>query len=151
MTSKYVFSQLVDFLPIKDFQYLVKKYNGNKGIHSLSCWNQLLKILFGQLSKGNSPKRYPDKIRKINYYDAEYDRNFIFLTNDFNSDASVIADLYRKSWGIELFFKWIKQHLKIKSFWGTTMNAVKIQVNQLILKNDNKNFNEINANSLFNK
>jgi IS4 transposase len=50
------------------------------------------------------------------------------LTNDFTSDANTITELYRKRWAIELFFKWIKQHLKIKSFWGTTENAVKIQV-----------------------
>jgi transposase len=87
----------------------------------------------GVFTTGNSPKRYPAKIRKIHYYDAEQDRHFIFLTNDFTSTATVIAELYRKRWGIELFFKWLKQHLKIKSFWGTTENAVKIQVNCAII------------------
>jgi hypothetical protein len=83
----------------------------------------------GLFTTGNSPKRYPEKIRKIRYWDTEQGREFIFLTNDFTSDAKTITELYRKRWAIELFFKWIKQHLKIKQFWGTTENAVKIQVN----------------------
>jgi len=87
----------------------------------------------GVFTTGNSPKRYPEKIRKIRYYDVEQDREFIFLTNDFTSDAKTITELYRKRWCIELFFKWIKQHLKIKQFWGTTENAVKIQVNCAII------------------
>lgn len=87
----------------------------------------------GVFTTGKSPQRYPEKIRKIRYYDAEQNREFIFLTNDFSSDALTITELYRKRWGIELFFKWIKQHLKIKSFWGTTENAVKIQVNCAII------------------
>jgi transposase len=81
----------------------------------------------GVFTTGKSPKRYPEKIRKISYYDAEH-TEFLFLTNDFSSQAPVITELYRKRWGIELFFKWVKQHLKIKSFWGTTENAVKIQI-----------------------
>jgi len=87
----------------------------------------------GVFTTGNSPKRYPEKIRKIRYYDIEQDREFIFLTNDFTSDAKTITELYRKRWSIELFFKWIKQHLKVKQFWGTTENAVKIQVNCAII------------------
>lgn len=87
----------------------------------------------GVFTTGNSPKRYPQKIRKVCYYDQENKRTFIFLTNDFTSSADTIADLYHKRWGIELFFKWIKQHLKIKSFWGTTENAVRIQVNCAII------------------
>ena len=89
--------------------------------------------LIGVFTTGNSPKRYPEKIRKIRYYDVEQDREFIFLTNDFTTDAKTITEIYRKHWGIELFFKWIKQHLKIKQFWGTTENAVKIQVNCAII------------------
>lgn len=87
----------------------------------------------GVFTTGNSPKRYPKKIRKIHYYDTEQDREFVFLTNDLASDAKTITELYRKRWSIELFFKWIKQHLKIKQFWGTTENAVKIQVNCAVI------------------
>jgi hypothetical protein len=87
----------------------------------------------GVFTTGNSPKRYPEKIRRIKYHDIEQDRVFLFLTNDFKSSAQTIADLYHKRWAIELFFKWIKQHLKVKSFWGTTENAVKIQIYAAII------------------
>ena len=80
-----------------------------------------------------SPKRYQDKIRRVKYHDFEQNRTFVFLTNDFESSAQTIADLYHKRWAIELFFKWIKQHLKIKSFWGTSENAVRIQVYSAII------------------
>jgi transposase len=87
----------------------------------------------GVFTTGNSPKRYPEKIRRIRYYDVEKDREFFFLTNDFSSDAKTITELCRQRWSIELFFKWIKQHLRIKQFWGTSENAVKIQVNCAII------------------
>jgi hypothetical protein len=73
-------------------------------------------------------KEYPDKFRRIKFYDAETGKKFIFLTNNFDLTALQIALLYKKRWKIELFFKWIKQHLKIKSFWGYSENAVKVQV-----------------------
>lgn len=82
----------------------------------------------GVFTTGKSPKRYPEKIRRIKYHDKEQNRTFVFLTNNFELPAQTIADLYHKRWAIELFFKWIKQHLKVKSFWGTTPNAVKIQI-----------------------
>jgi hypothetical protein len=75
-----------------------------------------------------SSKRYPDTLRRIKYLDAEKNRILIFLTNNFELDAEQIALLYKYRWKIELFFKWIKQHLKIKTFWGVSMNAVKTQV-----------------------
>lgn len=80
-----------------------------------------------------SPKRYPEKIRRVKSHDSEQNRTFVFLTNDFDTSAKTIADLYHKRWAIELFFKWIKQHLKIKSFWGTSENAVKIQIYSAII------------------
>ncbi len=67
-------------------------------------------------------------MRRIKYYDKEQKRDFIFITNNIDLKVEEIALLYNKRWGIELFFKWMKQHLKIKSFWGTTLNAVKIQI-----------------------
>ncbi len=73
-------------------------------------------------------KHYPDKLRRIKYYDHETDRHYIYLTNDFNLDSITIADLYKHRWQIELFFKWIKQHLHINTFWGTSKNAVKTQI-----------------------
>lgn len=73
-------------------------------------------------------KKYPDKIRRIKYFDKETEKNFVFLTNDFNIEAKTVADLYKHRWQVELFFKWIKQHLKIKAFWGYSENAVKTQI-----------------------
>ena len=73
-------------------------------------------------------KGYPDKLRRIKYYDSKTDKTFVFLTNNFLLPAHVITELYRCRWQVELFFKWIKQHLRIKSFFGTTENAVKTQI-----------------------
>ena len=71
---------------------------------------------------------YPEPLRLIKYWDEENKREFTFLTNNFELTALEIAELYRQRWQIELFFKWLKQHLKIKHFYGTSLNAVKIQV-----------------------
>ena len=73
-------------------------------------------------------KDYPEKLRRIKYYDKELDKTFVFLTNNFELEAIIIAKLYKNRWQIELFFKWIKQHLKIKKFMGQSENAVKTQV-----------------------
>jgi hypothetical protein len=73
-------------------------------------------------------KDYPDKLRRIKYFDAEKGRAFIFLTNQFTLPALTIAELYRCRWRVEIFFKWIKQHLRIKKFYGTSENAVKTQI-----------------------
>ncbi len=72
--------------------------------------------------------RYPDPLRRIGYYDSDTNKRFVFLTNNFALDALTIARLYKCRWQIELFFKWIKQHLRIKAFYGTSPNAVKTQV-----------------------
>lgn len=82
----------------------------------------------GKLEVYKSKKEYPEKLRRIKFYDAEHDKDLVFLTNNMDLKASEIAFLYKKRWAVELFFKWMKQHLKIKSFWGTTLNAVKIQI-----------------------
>jgi hypothetical protein len=73
-------------------------------------------------------KKYPEHLRRIRYYDAETGNTFVFLTNNFKLSAVTIAALYKYRWGIETFFKWIKQHLKILSFWGHSENAVKTQI-----------------------
>ena len=73
-------------------------------------------------------KQYPQKLRRVKYFDSETNKKFIFLTNNFNITALQVALLYKYRWKIELFFKWIKQHLKVKSFWGYSENAVKVQV-----------------------
>ena len=79
-----------------------------------------------------SRKDYPENLRLVRYYDEEQDREFMFLTNAMDLTAQQIADLYKNRWQIELFFKWLKQHLKIKKFWGTTENAVRIQISAAI-------------------
>ena len=71
---------------------------------------------------------YPDQLRRVKYFDAETNKRLVFLTNLFNVPALTIAMLYKARWGVELFFKWIKQHLRIKRFFGTTINAVKTQI-----------------------
>lgn len=77
-------------------------------------------------------KRYPEEIRLVKYWDEEQSREFLFLTNAFSISALQVAELYKNRWKVELFFKWLKQHLKIKKFWGSTENAVRIQVYSVI-------------------
>jgi len=73
-------------------------------------------------------KAYPERLRRVKYHDAETDKTLVFLTNNFTLPGLVIAKLYKQRWQIELFFKWIKQNLRIKSFYGTSENAVKVQI-----------------------
>ena len=75
-----------------------------------------------------SRQLYPECLRRISYTDLENDVHFVFLTNNFRLAASTIARLYHCRWEVELFFKWIKQYLRIKAFFGTSSNAVKTQV-----------------------
>jgi len=87
----------------------------------------------GKLTGFYSSKEYPMKIRRVKYFDEETDRVFVYLTNNMSITAQEVALLYKNRWQVELFFKWIKQHLKIKAFWGTTENAVRIQVYSAII------------------
>jgi len=80
------------------------------------------------LSGFYASKNYPGKLRRIRYLDAQTQRRLTFLCNNFLLPAQTIADLYRCRWRVELFFKWIKQHLRIKAFYGTSENAVKTQI-----------------------
>jgi hypothetical protein len=110
-------------------------------------------------------KGYPQRLRRVGYYDAEQHRRITFITNNFNLPARTIADLYRLRWQIELFFKWIKQHLRIKAFYGTSDNAVRTQIwiavcvylttliahKQLALKIDHHTMMQILSVSIFEK
>jgi len=80
------------------------------------------------LASASSRKHYPDPLRRIHFYDAEQDRHFRFLTNNFDLPAFTVCLLYKSRWQVELFFKWIKQHLRIKAFYGYSENAVKTQI-----------------------
>jgi hypothetical protein len=73
-------------------------------------------------------KDYPEKLRRIRFFDLEKNKRLVFLTNNFSLPALTITELYRCRWRVELFFKWIKQHLRIKVFYGTSENAVKTQI-----------------------
>jgi len=87
------------------------------------CCDQVIR-----LSGINTRKSYPDKLRRVKYHDRETDKILVFVTNNFDIPALSVAKLYRNRWRVELFFKWIKQHLKIKTFFGTSPNAVKTQI-----------------------
>ena len=76
----------------------------------------------------NSVKAYPDQLRRVSYLDVKTRKRFKFLTNNFMLPALTIAQIYKSRWQVELFFKWIKQHLRIKAFYGTSENAVKTQI-----------------------
>src|SRR5690606_29665574 len=81
-----------------------------------------------RLRSNKGRESYPEQIRRVRYHDDEYNRDYVFITNNFNLTAQEIADIYKSRWQVELFFKWIKQNLKIKTFWGTSKNAVFIQI-----------------------
>ena len=80
------------------------------------------------LSGIKTSHHYPERLRRVKYHDSETNKTLVFLTNNFNLSAVTIAELFRCRWHIELFFKWIKQHLRIKAFYGTSENAVKTQI-----------------------
>lgn len=80
------------------------------------------------LTSNRLKKSYPKRLRRISFRDETRGKTLVFLTNNFSLSAEIIAELYKSRWEIELFFKWIKQNLKIKSFYGTSPNAVKIQI-----------------------
>jgi len=80
------------------------------------------------LSSVESATAYPDMLRKVSYFDAKRNKRLKFLTNNFTLPAQTIAAIYKQRWQVELFFKWIKQHLRIKAFYGSSENAVKTQI-----------------------
>jgi len=80
------------------------------------------------LASAGSRKKYPDPLRRIHYHDADQDRHLRFLSNNFDLPALTICLLYKSRWQVELFFKWIKQHLRIKAFFGYSENALKTQI-----------------------
>ena len=81
-------------------------------------------ILTGKKSRA----AYPDVLRRVSYVDPDSKKRFVYLTNIFTVSAKTVADIYKQRWHIEIFFRWIKQHLRVKTFYGTSPNAVKIQI-----------------------
>ena len=96
-----------------------KAADGTKGVK----YDQI-----GRLEGHYSKRGYPGKLRHVKYYDGETGKEFVFLTNNMNLEATEIAFLYKKRWEVGLFFKRMKQHLRKKSFWGIGTNAVKVQI-----------------------
>ena len=93
----------------------------------------ILSDAVGYMAGQLTMEKYPDKIRRVIYLDKESKKKFIFFTNALTISPVMVAELYHNRWQIELFFKWIKQHLKIKKFWGTSENAVRIQIYSAII------------------
>ena len=93
----------------------------------------ILSDCVGYMNGQQTREKYPDKIRRIIYWDQEENRKFIFFTNALDISPMQVAELYHQRWNIELFFKWLKQHLKIKKFWGTTESAGRIQIYSAII------------------
>lgn len=109
-----------DFRPMK----WKRRFPPESGIQS-----DAIGYMDGQLTM----EKYPDKIRRVIYLDKESKKKFIFFTNALTISPVMVDELYHNRWQIELFFKWIKQHLKIKKFWGTSENAVRIQIYSAII------------------
>ena len=133
--DRYIFSQIVDLIPpihqhgsffiVRSKQSLSFKRISSRRVDratGLRCDQTI------QLKHFYSRKEYPNNLRRIKYYDQETNTTYVYLTNNFTISAQTIADLYKHRWQIELFFKWIKQHLKIQVFWGYSFNAVKTQI-----------------------
>lgn len=108
--------------PKRDFKYRRRYSHPVDKATGLVCDQTVV------LTSSHSSPKYPQPLRRIRYNDPETGKRFVFLTNDFNRSALTITRLYKARWQIELFFKWIKQHLRIKAFYGTSMNAVKTQI-----------------------
>lgn len=112
--------------------YFVIRAKTNLQYKTIKWKRRLPRNVLSDLTIGLSgfyPKQYyPGTLRLVKYWDEQQQREFVFLTNATHISALQVADLYKNRWQVELFFKWLKQHLKIRKFWGTTENAVRIQV-----------------------
>jgi Transposase DDE domain/Domain of unknown function (DUF4372) len=124
----YIFDKAYfDFLRL----LVIEKAKGFRQIYSQKT-DKYTGIIYDQIGKIISKKalkNYSNKLRRIKYYDQEKNKIFVYLTKNFELSALQIALLYKQRWQIELFFKWIKQHFQLKTFWGTSQNAVRIQIN----------------------
>lgn len=114
--------------------YFVIRGKNNNDFKPMKCKRRFIQSdAIGYMAGQLTMEKYPDKIRRVIYWDNENKRKFIFFTNALTISPVMFAELYHNRWQIELFFKWIKQHLKIKKFWGTTKNAVRIQIYSAII------------------
>ena len=106
----------------KGIRYAVRDRRAVKPRQGITCDQAIV------LTSTHGAKRYPGALRRIGYRDAETGKHYVFLTNHFDLSAKTVVDIYKARWQIELFFKWIKQHMKVKSFVGTSRNAVLTQL-----------------------
>lgn len=149
-------TQAMDVIPYEENAFYIfdRAYNDFKRLHNIEsvgayfvvrgkknndfrpvCWKRrfppgsgILSDAVGYMDGQLTRQKYPDKIRRINYLDSDTQKKFIFFTNALDINPVMVAELYHQRWNIELFFKWLKQHLKIKKFWGESENAVRIQI-----------------------
>ena len=105
--------------------FVVGQHNGNEELEENILADE--RVIFGDYNTMEK-KKYPKKLRRIKFYDVEKKKEYTYLTNNFNLTAKQVADIYKDRWQIEIFFKWIKQNLKIKTFLGTSKNAVMTQI-----------------------
>lgn len=121
----YVLEQSSSFFVIRSkAKYLYRRLYSHAVDKTIGLRSDQTIVLTGDIGSGS----YPDKLRRVVFYDKEQKKRLILLTNNFILSAETIAQLYKQRWKIELFFKWIKQHLRIKKFFGTTENAIKVQI-----------------------
>lgn len=107
----------------KDNLKFKRLYSAQKSVETEVRADQVIALVTPK-----SKKSYPERLRRVSYFDKERRKRLVFLTNNFDISAKTVADIYKQRWQVELFFKWIKQHLRIKSFYGTSENAVKSQI-----------------------
>jgi len=136
-----IFSELLKLVPRFHFDQTVNQYGLDRYAKSFTSWRQFITLLYAQV-KGKgvlcdevismagfyAEEDYPEDLRRIEFYDEETEKVLVFLTNHFTLAATTMAAIYKARWQIELFFKWIRQNLKIKSFLGTSKNAVMSQI-----------------------
>ncbi len=108
--GRYIFAQITDFIPRYEFGKMVAKYKGDFHAKDLTCYTR---------------KLYPDELRLVKVLDSESGELITFITNNLDFYPQEIVNIYRHRWDIEVFFKWIKQNITIKSLWGYSENAVK--------------------------
>ena len=132
MKMKARCSNRTGYMLSNGFRFVIRSKNNLRYVRMRSMANEPGKGVCSDqiisLSIEHSRNNYPEHLRRIRFYDAHNKRYFVFLTNNFVLPAASIASLYKSRWQVELFFKWIKQHLRIKRFYGNSANAVKIQV-----------------------
>jgi IS4 transposase len=154
-SGQMIFTQVMDVMSLKAFRRCVSRYQGDFSVKQFTCLEQFRVIVTRaesnfkferiysypvdkdtglicdqtiKLTVPATAKSYPGKLRRVKYRDPGTNKVLVFLTNNFDLTAKTVADLYKQRWQVELFSKWIKQNLRIKTFYGTSENAVKTQI-----------------------